>query len=101
MKQEAPLIPEVGMPATMTAGSDSYPMKVIAVSKNKFKVTAQRIATKPGAGYDYYGNQVYEYFPEQVEGTPDTFYKCKDGTYGEQGNWLRLGYARKYEDPSF
>jgi len=95
-----------GMGATVSIGSDSYPATVIEVSPDYKKVTIQMDSYKPAEGYEYYGNQVYEYSPNP-NGLIEVWTLRNHGRYAKKGSkkgsgWcLTLGSRRAYSDPSF
>ncbi len=94
--------PEVGMGATISAGSDCYPYTIIDVNKTGTKIKVQRDNYEPAEGYDYYDNQVYNYSSNpngciyEVSLRKDGKWKIVNGTSN-----VRIGHRSHYSDPSF
>lgn len=100
------VIPVVGQGATVSIGSDCYPATVIEVSKNLRTVTIQMDTYTPAPGYEYFGNQVHEFFPNP-DGAIEIWTLRNHGRYAKKGSkkgsgfCLSLNGRRAYSDPSF
>jgi hypothetical protein len=100
------IIPEEGMGVTLGIGSDRYPATIIEVSENKKTVIVQQDIFRPAKGYEYYGNQVYE-FEENPIGRQYCFTLRKNGRWKEKGSSRNGGFQisfrgrSAYSDPSF
>ncbi len=95
----------VGMGATYCIGSDCYPYTVVEViSQKKIVVTGDEY--KPAVGFEYYGNQIYDYTP-QPNGHRKVLTLRKNGRWIPQGSPMKgscgfaIGSKRAYRDPSF
>ena len=98
--------PKVGVGATIGIGSDCYPATVIEVSKNGRTVTVQMDNYKPSEGYEYYGNQVYDFIPNP-NGAKEVWTLRNHGRYArkgvKKGSGCNISFngRRAYSDPSF
>ncbi len=100
-------IPEEGMGATSGAGADCYPHTVVEVAQDLSYIKVTPDYHKPAKGFEYYGNQVYNYSREW--NAPATKYTLrKNGYYITDGAPMKatylgiwLGTRRYYQDPSF
>ena len=98
--------PTVGMGATVGIGSDCYPYTIVSVSENLKTVIIQKDNYKPAKGYEYYGNQVYEFTPNET-GSIEVWTLRNHGRYVRKGDkkgdgyYLTIGERRAYSDPSF
>lgn len=96
-------MPYVGMKATISYGSDSYPYEVISV-KNPRKIViremdCKRINIEDGP---FTENQIYEYFSNENNSTHVvTLRKDNRWRIEKTTQSVHLGHARKYIDPSF
>lgn len=98
---------EVGMGASKSVGSDSYPYTVIKIQSNGNEIHAQRDISTPTEDSEYYGNQSYTYTPDP-ESDIEIFTLRKNGYFVKKGKPLNyywdsicLGTRRYYRDPSF
>jgi hypothetical protein len=97
---------EKGMGATVGIGSDRYPYTVIEVSPNYKTIKIQKDSYKPADGYNYFGNQVYEFIPDP-NGPIEVWTLRKHGRYVRKGNkqgngfYLTIGNKQAYSDPGF
>ena len=99
--------PEVGMGVTEAVGSDSYPYTVIEVVSNR-EIVVQADSYKPDLDnkYDYYANQIYNYYPNP-EGAKYTLTLRKNNRWKRKGDSMSatsrwyMDYRRHYSDPSF
>lgn len=95
-----------GMGATVGIGSDCYPYTIIKVSPDYKTIEIQADTATPAAGFDYYGNQVYDFMPNPK--APIEVWTLRNhGRYVRKGQkkgsgfYLSIGERRKYYDPSF
>ena len=97
---------EKGMGATVGIGSDCSPYTVIEVSPDYKTIKIQKDSCKPADGYNYFGNQVYEFTPNP-NGTIEVWTLRNNGRYVRKGDkksngfYLTIGSRRAYYDPSF
>jgi hypothetical protein len=98
---------EVGMGATKSVGSDSYPYTIIKVTSNGNEIHAQRDNSTPTEDSEYYGTQSYTYI-QDPNSEVEIFTLRKNGYFVKKGRplnhyWdsLSLGIRRYYRDPSF
>jgi hypothetical protein len=101
--------PVVGMDCTMCVGSDSYPYRIVSISKSGKVIELKELDHTPAEGFDYYANQKYTYKPfanHPDNDMPVTIAKMSRAK-GKAGNWYSggsrvfLGKARYYQDPSY
>ena len=91
----------VGQLATGRYVSDCYPFEVIEVSPSGKTIKIREMNAEPAEGYDYFGNQVYNY-TSNPNGSVRTVRLCKYGWKELKGTMkVSLGNARKYQDPHF
>jgi hypothetical protein len=99
-------IVEVGMPATLSVGSDRYPATVIGVTHFKSGARAgevrtvtiqQDTATVSGGVWP---DLEYEYSPNP-DGRILLFFADSKGRFKTDGYRLALGHRRRYNDPHF
>jgi len=98
---------EVGMGATKSVGSDSYPYTITKVTSNGNEIHAQRDNSTPTEDSEYYGTQSYTY-SQDPNSKVEIFTLRKNGYFVKKGKplnhyWdsLSLGIRRYYRDPSF
>lgn len=102
---------EVGSGASYGVGSDCYPYTIVGiVNERTVVVQADRYEPDTENGYDYYGNQVYRYYPDQ-NGERTTVTLRKNGMWLPVGSTISrggcyaygysLGHRRAYRNPSF
>lgn len=100
-------VPEVGMGATIYAGSDSYPATVSRVSKNGKTLWVKQDKKMVTSGTWETGNVTYVTLPD--EDAPERQYSLRSNgqwimkgvaTNARYGS-LGLGYRRYAQDPSF
>ena len=92
--------PFVGMGATELLWSDRHAYTVIRI-KSKCRIIVQRDKAIPAEGYDYFGNQVYD-FESNPDGYTLELIKTKKGWKTLGGcNYFHLGTRMEYQDPSF
>lgn len=89
--------PEVGMPATIGIGSDSYPAVVIKVTPKT--VTIQHVEV--GKNRRQWPDQDFEVFLDRPTGKIERFWMNKYGQYANGSCRLFVGRASFYQDPSF
>lgn len=90
---------EVGMGATGCYWSDTYAYEVVRVVSDK-TVDIRRMDATPAEGYDYYGDQVYNY--SSNENNPiERVRRCKYGWRTADGMHVSFGHACEYRDPCF
>ena len=101
------VIVKVGMGATKSVGSDSYPYTIIKVTSNGNEIHAQRDNSTPTEDSEYYGTQSYTYI-QDPNSEVEIFTLRKNGYFVKKGRplnhyWdsLSLGIRRYYRDPSF
>jgi hypothetical protein len=104
LKKEIPL---VGMGATQSVGSDSYPFTIVEVGESIEYIVIQQDDAKPTDIHDYYGKQDYTYHANP-NAKKEKLTLRKNGYYVAEGELisryfrrLLLGTKRKYSDPSF
>jgi len=95
----------VGMPATISAGSDCYPATVVRVYRNGKAIDVQMDAWSVAGGE--WPDHDYEY-SRNPEGSITTYTLRKNGRWKMKGWPLRsrggsigLGHRRHYYDPHF
>ena len=98
------IIPVVGMGATESVGSDSYPYTIIEVSPSEKTIVVQQDIAKPDVGHEYFGAQKYVYTPN-VDANKRTYTLRKNGRWYQKGESmgympLCIGHRRYYSDPS-
>ena len=97
---------EKGMGATVGIGSDRYPYTIIEVSPDCKTIKIQRDHYTPAEGYNYFGNQVYEY-TRDPEAPIEVWTLRNHGRYVRKGDkknssfYLTIGKKQAYSDPSF
>lgn len=98
------LNPTVGTGATVFFGSDRVAGTVIHATKSQ--VVVQEDISTPAEGFDYFGNQVYDYLPDN-EGRTFIFTLRDNGAWVAKGSGKRnglqagLGGRNTYRDPHF
>jgi hypothetical protein len=99
--KEVPNWIDVGMHATGSYHSDSYPFEVVKVPANGKVITICELDAKNAEGYDYYSNQVHT-FKSNPHGATHTVRQHKNGDWmTPDGMQVYFGSARKYDDPHF
>lgn len=94
----------VGTGATVYFGSDRVAGTVIHATKRQ--IVVQEDLSTPAEGFDYFGNQVYDYLPDN-EGRTFIFTLRDNGAWiakgGSKRNGLEAGIGgrRTYRDPHF
>ena len=93
---------KIGDGATRVVGSDCYPYTVIEINKDKTRIKIQSDNYELAEGFDYYSNQVYNYF-SNPNGIIEELSLRKDGRWKEVGGSYTYGIGRRkyYQDPSF
>lgn len=95
-----------GMGATVGIGSDCYPYTIVNVSPDYKTIEIQADEATPADGFEYYGNQVYNFTPN-TNAPIEVWTLRNHGKYVRKGNkkgrgfHLTIGSRRKYSDPSF
>lgn len=89
--------PEVGMPATIKIGSDSYPAVVTKFTPKTISVRH----IKHSNNHKVWPEQEFETFIDQPEGEEIRFWLNSKNQYKNGSSILSLGYAVYYQDPSF
>jgi len=94
--------PVVGMGATRSSGSDSYPYTIIEIRGKRLVIQEDTaIRVEENAGYGAAQNYVYLRNPN---GSKLTVSLRKDGRYrqvGDSYSVIGIGFRRKYYDPCF
>jgi hypothetical protein len=100
-------IPTVGMGATQSVGSDSYPFTIVEVGESIEYIVIQQDDAKPTEKHDYYGQQDYTYHANP-NAQKQKLTLRKNGYYVTEGESISryftrvlIGAKRKYSDPSF
>lgn len=97
---------KVGDLVTRCVGSDRYPYEVIYVSEDLKRICVRQMMVKHSIGYDYYNNQVYDYYHDD-NGVAISLSLRKNGRYVEIGEcskspvYYSFGKAQMYIDPHF
>lgn len=98
--------PEVGMAATISVGSDSYPATIVEVSSNRKTIKVQKDDAVRTDTNGFSESQTYEY-SRNIFAHKDTFTLRKNGRWIRKGFDMNsgtpiwIGHRRKYWDPSF
>lgn len=97
----------VGTVGTEQVGSDRYPIVVTKViSEKKVQISGIDYHAK-SPDFDYYSNQIYEYYPDVLIGPKKTLTLRKDGRWHVEGQSIRtgrlfgFGVANAYQNQSY
>lgn len=99
--------PTVGMPATVSFGSDSYPYEVVAVTASGHTITLREMSSQVVKGSAHDGSAEWECVPNPAGRIREaTLRRTRHGTYYQLkghtvrgGGRVHLGRARRYHDP--
>lgn len=96
------IAPRIGIGATITCGSDSYPATVIQVTQNGKRIVLQEDKAVRTDNNGMSGPQTYNY-SEDSEGRIFIATFRRDGSFKLVGTQqsVYIGKRRKYYDPSF
>ncbi len=94
-------LPTIGQGACYNVGSDRYPATVIAVTAKS--VTIQDADAKPGADFNYFGNQNYVFTPDPTGKIQVARWSAKRNRFTLAGGYSSVSFTGygKYSDPSF
>jgi hypothetical protein len=104
MERHTQVVPEVGMGVTELLYSDREPYEIVEITDDRH-IKVRSLDYKISEGKNYY-DQVYDLFSNK-ENHIIALFKTKKGEWREKKgrslgcNRFVIGYADKYEDPSF
>lgn len=89
----------IGMKATGSYFSDTYPFEVIKMTPASKVITIRELSATPAEGHDHFGSQKYDYSSNENNRTY-TVRRHKNGNWKTPcGMNVYFGSARKYDDP--
>jgi len=94
------VVPEIGMGATISVGSDCYPYTVVAIAPDYSWIDVTKDSTTPAPEFDFYGNQNYMY-ASNLNGQRIRHKLSTRGKRAGRYNTIYVGNRRFYQDPCF